>query len=149
MAYVRCSSGGGTTSLKDFYRDKVLNGTFDDTVTATVQSNRIVINEGGIGVDTTSKTVYLYFDITINANMTSSNNWYTLATLSNNLSTYLPSYTTSTKGLICLNTDSSSDMVKSFDIGNAGSSYPRTLNGCYNNTFLTGERYYIYGSWTY
>ena len=38
---------------------------------------------------------------------------------------------------------------KAFDIGNAGSSYTRTFNGQYNNTFTSGDRYYVYGSWTY
>ena len=149
MPYVRCSNGGGTLTLKDYYKDKVLNGTFDDTVTATVQSSRITINEGGIGVDTTNRTVYLYYDITIATNMSSANNWYTLAALSSNLSSYLPKYTSSTNGMIGLITDGSSSNKKAFDIGYAGSSYTRTFNGQYNNTFTSGDRYYVYGSWTY
>lgn len=141
--------GGGSMSLKDFYRDKVLNGTFDDTCTATVYSDRITLNEGKFGVDTTNHQVYFYYDFTIKATISSSS-WGTIMTFPSNFSNYLPRYTTSARtNLIGALTDSSSSAVKNFFHGYASSSNARQFGLGYGQGATVNENYIVYGSWTY
>lgn len=140
---------GGTTSLKDLYRDKVLNGTFDDTCTGTPKNNVCTINEGGCGVDTTNKIVYLYYDLTMNTSPSSSS-WATLLEFSDNLSNYLPRYTANNRNtLIGLCTDSTSSNAKEIFIGYAGSGYARNMGIGYGQGASSGDRFIVYSAWSY
>ena len=141
--------GGGTTSLKDFYRDKVINGGLTE-VTYTIYNNRLNISEGKLVVDTSNNTVYVYFDFTTTATGGGSSTWATLLTFSSELSNYLPKFASNSRNnAVGITTDSSSDYNINFFIGYGSSNFPRTFGGAYGKAFAIGEHYIVYGSWTY
>ena len=142
--------GGGTTSLKDFYRDKVLNGTFDATVNWTINAGRMTVNEGGyIGVDTTNRQAYFYVDFINNVAGTSSD-WRKLADFDSALSSYLPKLATSSRNvLLDMITDESSTQKINFFLGYASSSNPRSFACSYGSLIAVNDHYIVYGSWTY
>lgn len=151
MAFVRCSnSGGGTSSLKDFYRDKVLNSTFDATVNWTINAGRMTVNEGGyIGIDTTNRQAYFYVDFICNVAGTSSD-WRKLADFGSTLPNYLPKLTTSSRNtLLDMITDESSTQKINFFLGYASSTNPRSFACSYGSLIAVNDRYIVYGSWTY
>lgn len=150
MAILPMTIGGGSMSLKDFYRDKVLNGTFDDTCTMTIYNDRLTINEGGCKVDTTEHKVYFYYDFTMLVTLTTTNTWHTLGSFSANYANYLPKYVSNNRQtMVALITDETSDKNSPFMTGYGSSSNPRTFGDTYGNVLTQGERYYVYGSWTY
>lgn len=150
MAYVRCSSGGGTSSLKDFYRDKVLNGTFDVTLDMTPSTSRITLNEGGkIGIDTTNRIGYFYVDFTTLV-ASASNDWRNLGTFGSALSSYLPRLATNSRNYqVALQVDETSDHKPCSFLGYGSSNSPRVFGTGYAETFAIGDRIIAYGSWTY
>lgn len=149
MAYVRCSSGGGG-SLKDFYRDKVLNGTFDVTLDMTPNTSRITVNEGGkIGIDTTNRIGYFYVDFTTLV-ASESNDWRFLGSFGSALSSYLPRFVSNTRNYqVGLTVDETSDSTPCCFLGYGGSGYARSFGSGYAETFAIGDRIIAYGSWTY
>ena len=147
MAYVRCSNGGGTTSLKDFYRDKVLNGGLTSICTLAT-GTRANFNEGDVVVDTTKRTCYLYADFTILADRPSPSDYSSLLAVSGMSNTYLPRYTTNSRsnmvGLCC---DDTSTRPCSTSFGYGASSY-RFIAG-YGESLYKDDHIIVYGSWTY
>lgn len=142
--------GGGTSSLKDFYRNKVLNGTWDATVNWTINDGRMTINEGGYAVvDTTNRQVYFYVDF-INNVAGASNDYRTLANFDAAMSNYLPKLATSSRNtLVNMTTDSTSSQAINFMIGYTGSTRPRLFGCSYGSLIAVNDRYIVYGSWTY
>lgn len=147
MAYVRCSNGGGTTSLKDFYRNKVLNGGF--TSFATFQSGtRATLVEGDAVVDTANRRVWVYAEFNTLVDRASPSDWSTILMTSTSSTTYMPKYKTSSRsnnvGLIC---DESSDRNYAMNFG-FGSSVLGLILG-YGDSLYKNEHVIVYGSWTY
>jgi len=141
---------GGTSSLKDLYRDKVLNGTFDVTLDMTPNTSRITVNEGGkIGIDTTNRIGYFYVDFTtLIASV--SNDWRVFGSFGSAFSSYLPRFASNTRNYqIGLTVDETSDHNPCCFLGYGGSSNPRTFASGYAETFAIGDRLIVYGSWTY
>lgn len=150
MPYVRCSNGGGVSSLKDFYRDKVLNGTFDVTLDMTPNAQRITLNEGGkVGIDTTNRIGYFYVDCTtIVASVT--NDWRVFGSFGSAFSNYLPRFASNTRNYqVSLTVDETSDSTPCCFLGYGSSSNPRVFGTGYAETFAIGDRIIAYGSWTY
>ena len=151
MAFVRCTQiGGGMTSLKDFYRDKVLNGTFDVTIDMTPNAQRMTLNEGGkIGIDTTNRMGYFYIDFTTLV-ASVSNDWRVLGTFVSAISSYLPRLASNSRNeQVALIVDETSDSKPCCFLGYGGSSYSRSFGSGYAETFAIGDRIIAYGSWTY
>ena len=150
MAYVRCSNGGGTGSIKDIIRDKVLNGGFATEFPVTIYQSRYTINEGGkIVVDTDNRKCYFYIDMTM-LQASSSSDWRSMGTFGSTISNYLPKNTANNRNtyvaLIC---DDTSDNNVSSYVGYLGSSYSRNFGIGYAETFAINDRIILYGSWTY
>lgn len=150
MAYIRSGNGGGVSSLKDFYRDKVLNGTFDVTLDMTPSTSRITLNEGGkIGIDTTNRIGYFYVDFTTLV-ASVSNDWRALGSFGSAISSYLPKLASNSRNYpVALIVDETSDSTPCCFLGYGSSSYPRTFGSGYAETFAIGDRIIAYGSWTY
>lgn len=138
------------SSLGAFYRDKVLNGTFDVTLPLTINTSRATINEGGnICVDTTNRKGYFYLDMTMVADYSTSD-WRNMGTFDSTISSYLPKGTSNNRNtyvsLIC---DDTSDHNISTYIGYISSSYTRNFCIGYAEPFTIGDRIILYNSWSY
>lgn len=152
MAEKMCSLrkvGGGGGTLKDIYRDIVLNGGYT-SYSLTPWSSRASLHEGGIVVDTASKTAYLYVDFTILQNLTTASTWFYIFAASDTLLNYMPKYQTNTQNNdVGLSTDSSSSHNKPFMFGYGSATQKITLSGEWGQTYNNGDHYIVYGSWTY
>lgn len=148
MAYVRCSNGGGTSTLKDVYYNIIFNGGHT-AYTLTPYSSRCTLSEGGIAVDTTNHTVYLYADFTVNQNLSSSSAFTMIETdMPNTYMPYVYSGTSLTRGYATLTVDNNSTVpTKSMTVNN--------LSGTVSVLRASGQgasindHYIIYGSWKY
>lgn len=139
-------------SLKNLYRNKVLNGGFSVEIPLSVTSDRMTINEGGkIVIDTTNKIAYFYIDMTALSGGASSN-WRQYGTFSSDLANYLPKGASNNRNTMTFITnDGTSDKKDiSFLIGYVSSSYPRAFGVGYGVTnIVANDRFYVYGSWSY
>ena len=135
------------SSLKDFYRDKVLNGGF--TSFATFQSGaRATLVEGDAVVDTANRRVWVYAEFNTLVDRVSPSDWSTILATSTTSTTYLPKYKTSSRsncvGLMC---DESSDRAYSMCFGYGSSAIGIILG--YGESLYKNEHVILYGSWTY
>lgn len=140
------------SSLKNLYRNKVLNGGFSVEIPLSVTSDRMTINEGGkIVIDTANKIAYFYVDMTALSGGASSN-WRQYGTFSSDLANYLPKGASNNRNTMTFITnDETSDKKDiSFLIGYVSSSYPRAFGVGYGVTNIeANDRFYVYGSWSY
>lgn len=136
-------------TIKEAYRNIVLNSGLT-LYQLTPWSSRASLNEGGIVVDTASKTAYLYVDFTMLQNLTTASTWFYIFTASDTLLNYMPKYQTDTRNNdVGLSTDSSSSNNKPFLFGYGTGSQKIALSGEWGQTFNNGDHYIVYGSWTY
>ena len=155
MARIEGSSGGGgSSSLKDIIRDKVLNGGYTPICSFSAYQSRVTINEGGMVADTTNHRVYLYVDFTSNANVGSASD-YTSMILFDNISTnYYPVYDTSsrTNNMPLITDESSANPKRQFYFGYNTSSYSNRIvlsYGSGTNAVKTNDHYILYATYTY
>lgn len=149
------ASGGSGGTLKDVFRNKVLNGGLTNIATLTPTVSRVTLNESGIVADKTSHTLYVYVDFTVNTNFGSASDWASainiVAESGEVWTNYLPrTYTSNKKNCINLTTDEeSSDPTKVFMLGYVDSTYKDRIFAPYNVTVTAGQHYIIYGAYTY
>lgn len=147
MPYVRCSNGGGMTSLKDYYRDKVLNGGLTSICTLSTAA-RATFNEGGVVADTANRKCYLYVDFSIIADRINPSDYSTLLNVSGMSTDYLPKYLTNSRSnMLALSCDETSTRPYSVGFGYASSGY-RFIGG-YGQSLYANDSVIVYASWTY
>lgn len=141
-------SGSGGGSLKDFYRNKVLGDTTGLTSgTISPFSTRSTVTEGGVVIDATLKSVWLYVDFTL-AETKGNDYWAALQIdITGFTSNYLPKTTSSTRQAITLFTDETSDKPTNSFFSYVSSS--NTICIRKGDAFVEGDHYIIYGSWQY
>lgn len=153
MALIRCSTssgGGGNATLKDVYRDIVLNSSLTQN-SLTVYSGRCTLSEGAWVDDTANKTIYVYADFTINGAQSSGTNQLimTLANMTSNKRPYVYAADSATRGQATLTTDNSSSNTNGFVAylfstpSAVGITLPNGLGAA------DGDHYIVYGSWNY
>ena len=147
-----CGRGG---TIKDSFRNKVLDGGLTNIATLTVYNSRISISESGVVADKTNHTVYVYVDFTANGNYGQSSDWAGLAEITSvsgeNISNYIPRGTQGGHtSNICLITDESSDNPTNlFIFGDISTQYPHRFFIPYGVYITTGQHYIVYGAYTY
>lgn len=147
------ASGSGT--LKDVFRNKVLNGGLTNIATLSVYSSRISISESGVVADKTNHTLYTYIDFIANGNYGQSSDWAGLAEITSvsgeDIRNYIPRGTQGGHNSnICLITDESSDNPTNlFIFGDISTTYPNRFFIPYNVYITTGQHYIVYGAYTY
>ena len=151
----RAMNGGSGGTLKDVFRNKVLNGGLTNIATLTVYNSRISISESGVVADKTNHTLYTYIDFIANDNLGQSSDWAGLAEITSvsgeNISNYIPKGTQGSRtSNICLITDESSDNPTNlFIFGDISTTYPHRFFIPYGVYITTGQHYIVYGAYTY
>lgn len=146
MAYLPMISGGGANSIKDAFREKVFNGTWDYTYSMSGYNGRASVNEGRIVVDTTNKCAYLYADFECLTTQGSSGNWDTITV--SGFSHYYPANdqgSTTDMPLLC--DDSSTVPSKRWCFRTDG--VIANSKGDGRAGYTAGDHYIVYGAWTY
>ena len=147
MSYIRATSGsgGGSGTIKDIIKDKVLNGGYTSYTLTPYSSGRCTLNEGGVVDDTTNKIIYAYFDVTINASGATSDHWNLY---SNNMPrTKFPRTVGSSNDNRTRET-LLSDNTKTLSIYSGGEALGYIILG-YGQGMTSGERIISYGAWSY
>lgn len=147
MAILPMTAGGGMTSLKDYYRDKVLNGGLTSICTLSTTA-RATFNEGGVVADTANRKCYLYVDFSIIADRLNPSDYSTLLTVSGMSTDYLPKYLTNSRSnMLALSCDESSTRPYSVGFGYGSSGY-RFIGG-YGQSLYANDSVIVYASWNY
>ena len=147
MAFVRSGQGGGMTSLKDYYRDKVLNGGLTSICTLS-DATRAKFNEGGVVADTTNRTCYLYVDMTILTDRVNPSDWSGLLTVTGMSTNYFPKTSTSSRSTsVPLITDESSSHILACVFGVVSSN--SRFYASYGERLYANDHIIVYASWTY
>ena len=137
--------GSGKVSLKEICRDIVLNSNYTK-YTFTAYQSRATLHECGIAVDTTNHIVYVYADFT--SLFTDTNDYKTCLT-TNFPSSYLPrNLGTTNRDAAHLVTDKDSSIpTNAFALGVVSS--VMGIMKTKSQTVSSGEKYILYGAYTY
>lgn len=145
MAYIPMTIGG-KMSLKDIYKDIVINNPngYTEYNITTYSATRNTVDVGKVVVDTTKKTCYIYAEITILQNI-AANDYHFMGIINNLSSSCQPKSTSSSSISASLTTEQGS---KGFAAG-YWSQYGFVFFKAYGNSLSANDKYTVYGSWMY
>ena len=137
----------GANSIKDAIYDKAFNGGFNTTYTLSDAGySRASVNEGRVAIDTTNRRAYLYADFTATATTGSAGDWNTLKIDNFNSNYYPANNNGAATPMPLLTDDTSTTPTKRWLLRtDAVITNPKGGTPGYNS----GDRFIVYGAWTY
>ena len=139
--------GGAVSSLKDAYRNKVMNSVGVGVIEYAAYDGRCELNEGRMIYESATNSVYVYFDFTMLTTMSSSDYWTLLQAVGSPGTSYLPVRSDNTRGDNSFDTDSSSTVPSNSFFVRTTSTLDIAIHK--GHTLTLGDNYIIYGSWQY
>lgn len=129
-----------TSTLKDYYYNKVFNSGYKTNFALGPYSSRCVVLEAGMAVDTDTRTIYTYADLVPTGSNSSS--YWTLLQSTGYTTSYAPKKTSTDATYQSLMTDPNCDVP-------TANFYIRGTYICINIGYTKDLRYICYGAWQY